>query len=183
MGSPVFSNEVDLKYKLYNSIFLTLRHDGVHGTGILIPVLFNECVSGFEEGKSPVEILDKFFEKHTSCRTEKEKQNFIFRVIQYVERQVVLMDAVEDAAFEMLINPSGPGSFNSFVDRIQREKRLDDLRDILKFFAVRIVLTAHPTQFYPGTVLGIINELIGAISSNDILQIQNLLKQLGKTPF
>jgi phosphoenolpyruvate carboxylase len=183
MDSAAFSNEVDLKYKLYNSIFLTLPHDGVHGTGILIPILNTECVTGFQEGKSPVEILDGFFEKHTSCRTEKEKQDFIFRVIQYVERQVVLMDAVEDAAFEKLTEQSGPGSFHSLVDQVSRENKWEELRSSLQHYGVRIVLTAHPTQFYPGTVLGIINDLIGAVRTNDVQLIQTLLRQLGKTPF
>ncbi|MGV6845298.1 MAG: phosphoenolpyruvate carboxylase, partial [Lutibacter sp.] len=45
------------------------------------------------------------------------------------------------------------------------------------------VLTAHPTQFYPGTVLGIITDLTEAIKKNDLLQINQLLAQLGKTPF
>ena len=33
----------------------------------------------------------------------------------------------------------------------------------LNDFAVRIVLTAHPTQFYTGEVLGIINDLVKGI--------------------
>jgi phosphoenolpyruvate carboxylase len=183
MDPNAFRNEVDLKYKLYNSIFLTLPHDGVHGTGILIPLLSNECVTGFENGKSPLEIMDAFFEKHTSFQKESEKQDFIFRVIQYIERQVVLLDAVEDAAFEDLIDPAGQGSLRSFIDHIARENKWDELQNILKDYAVRIVLTAHPTQFYPGTVLGIINDLIEAIRKNDILLIQTLLIQLGQTPF
>src|SRR5690606_18548325 len=40
-----------------------------------------------------------------------------------------------------------------------------------------------PTQFYPGPVLGIINDLIEAIKKNDIQNIYLLLQQLGKTPF
>ena len=43
MLSEKFQNEVELKYKLYNSIFLTLPLDGIHGTGILIPLLKDEC--------------------------------------------------------------------------------------------------------------------------------------------
>src|SRR5690606_21660382 len=50
-------------------------------------------------------------------------------------------------------------------------------------FSVRLVLTAHPTQFYPGSVLSIINDLISAIKENDIHNIHLLLQQLGKTPF
>ena len=48
---------------------------------------------------------------------------------------------------------------------------------------MRIVLTAHPTQFYPGAVLGIITDLTQAIRENDLLHINELLAQLGKTPF
>ena len=48
---------------------------------------------------------------------------------------------------------------------------------------MRIVLTAHPTQFYPGSVLGIITDLDKAIQEDDLLLIKKLLAQLGKTPF
>jgi phosphoenolpyruvate carboxylase len=51
----------------------------------------------------------------------------------------------------------------------------------LEDFNVRTVLTAHPTQFYPGSVLGIINDLTEAIQNN-LLNIKELLAQLGKTP-
>jgi phosphoenolpyruvate carboxylase len=52
----------------------------------------------------------------------------------------------------------------------------------LEDFNVRTVLTAHPTQFYPGSVLGIINDLTEAIRQNNLLNIKELLAQLGKTP-
>jgi phosphoenolpyruvate carboxylase len=183
MNSVAFKNEVDLKYKLYNSIFLTLPLDEINGTGIMIPILSNECINGLQNEKSPFEILEFFFAKHTSFHSEKEKQDFMFRVIQYIERQVVLLDAVEDAAFEKVTDLDGTGSLRSLIERINRENKLPQLRSILENFAVRLVLTAHPTQFYPGSVLGIINDLIEAIQKNDLLLIQTLLKQLGKTPF
>ena len=183
MNSEAFKNEVDLKYKLYNSIFLTLPLDEINGTGIMIPILNNECLIGLQNGKSPFEIMELFFSKHTSFRSEKEKQDFMFRVIQYIERQVVLLDAVEDAAFEKVTELDGTGSLRSFIERINRENKLPQLQTLLENFAIRLVLTAHPTQFYPGSVLGIINDLIEAIKENDLLLIQTLLKQLGKTPF
>src|SRR5690606_27564081 len=46
-----------------------------------------------------------------------------------------------------------------------------------------LVLTAHPTQFYPGPVLAIMTDLIEALKKNDIHNIHLLLQQLGKTPF
>src|SRR5690606_33513973 len=52
-----------------------------------------------------------------------------------------------------------------------------------KNFSLRLVLTAHPTQFYPGDVLGIITDLTAALKKNDLDNIISLLEQLGKTPF
>src|SRR5690606_153 len=40
-----------------------------------------------------------------------------------------------------------------------------------------------PTQFYPGSVLSIITDLTAALKVNDISTINQLLQQLGKTPF
>ncbi len=183
MRSEKFQNEIDLKYKLYNSIFLTLPLDGIHGTGILIPILNKECSKGLETGKSPVEIFEHFFEKQTSFRTEKEQLDFMFRVIHYIERQVVLLDAVEDAVFDKLNDLDGAGSLKALKSKISRKDKWDEVKRDLEKFAVRIVLTAHPTQFYPSTVLSIINDLIKAIEKSDLLQIKVLLTQLGKTPF
>src|SRR3546814_18961096 len=57
-----------------------------------------------------------------------------------------------------------------------RTKLVDKLND----FSVRLVLTAHPTQFYPGPVLAIMTDLIEALKKNDIHNIHLLLQQLGK---
>ncbi|MEC8248834.1 MAG: phosphoenolpyruvate carboxylase, partial [Bacteroidota bacterium] len=60
---------------------------------------------------------------------------------------------------------------------------IEALKEYLNEFKVRIVLTAHPTQFYPGSVLGIINDLTEAVKESDMERIKDLLAQLGKTPF
>ena len=71
----------------------------------------------------------------------------------------------------------------------QVKKRADtkelkqELISFLEDFNIRTVLTAHPTQFYPGSVLGIITDLTDAIRENDLNKIKELLAQLGKTPF
>ena len=64
-----------------------------------------------------------------------------------------------------------------------QENKKEALQKYLEDFKVRIVLTAHPTQFYPGPVLGIITDLAEAIEKDDLLLINKLLAQLGKTPF
>ena len=71
---------------------------------------------------------------------------------------------------------------NSKETAILRDKK-EELKKHLEDFKVRIVLTAHPTQFYPGSVLGIITDLDKAIQNDDLLLIKKLLAQLGKTPF
>ena len=45
---------------------------------------------------------------------------------------------------------------------------------------VRMVLTAHPTQFYPSNVLGIINDLSQALAADNTSQAHSYLRQLGK---
>jgi phosphoenolpyruvate carboxylase len=183
MKTLAFDNEVDLKFKLYNSIFLTLPLDGIHRTGILLPILRDSCDEGLKDGKTPVEILDTFFQKHTSFTTEKERQDFMFRILQYVERQIVLVDSLEDAAFSKVNDLDGKGSLRALTERLERKNKIQDLKKALSNFGVKIVLTAHPTQFYPGSVLGIITDLDLAIQNNGLTQIQILLQQLGKTPF
>src|SRR5690606_15368548 len=60
---------------------------------------------------------------------------------------------------------------------------IDELRKKLDDFSIRIVLTAHPTQFYPGHVLAIINDLEEAIGEGNLEHINLLLRQLGKPAF
>ncbi|SHM98674.1 phosphoenolpyruvate carboxylase [Polaribacter sp. KT 15] len=178
-----FNENVLSKYQIYNSIFMTLPFDTINNTGVLLP-LFNElCKKGFQEGKNPTEIVDAFFSKYQENPSEKEKTDLLFRFIQYIERQVVLFDAIEDAAFPVVNNMDGVGTLrNSKETAILGEKK-EALKAYLEEFKVRVVLTAHPTQFYPGSVLGIITDLDKAIQNDDLLLIKKLLAQLGKTPF
>src|SRR3546814_17569031 len=77
----------------------------------------------------------------------------------------------------------GIGSLRYLFTETQQKKRVDQLKNKMEDFKVRLVLTAHPTQFYPGAVLGIITDLAHAIKENDLTSINLLLQQLGKTPF
>ncbi len=51
----------------------------------------------------------------------------------------------------------------------------------LSTFSVRMVFTAHPTQFYPPEVLGIISGLKTMVDNNDIPGLDIILQQLGMT--
>src|SRR5690606_15585863 len=59
----------------------------------------------------------------------------------------------------------------------------DRLAHLLENFGVRVVLTAHPTQFYPGQVLAIISDLTEAIAEGHPPAARDMLQQLGNTPF
>jgi phosphoenolpyruvate carboxylase len=107
----------------------------------------------------------------------------LFKFIQYIERQVVLFDAVEDAAFPVMHNMDGKGTLRNAKEEAFSQNKKEALQRYLEAFKVRIVLTAHPTQFYPGAVLGIITDLTEAIEKNDLVNIKKLLAQLGVTPF
>ncbi len=178
-----FKQNVLAKYQIYNSIFMTLPFDTITKTGALLPLFHETCKKGFEQGDNPTTIVDAFFKKYQARRTHESQVNLLFRFIQYIERQVVLFDAIEDASFPIVNNMDGIGTLRSLKESATTEHKLTQLQSYLREFKVRIVLTAHPTQFYPGAVLGIITDLTEAIKKNDLLTINDLLAQLGKTPF
>ncbi|ULC59529.1 phosphoenolpyruvate carboxylase [Flaviramulus sp. BrNp1-15] len=178
-----FKQNVMSKYQIYNSIFMTLPFDAVTKTGVLLPLFHETCEKGFAKGDDPTTIVDTFFKKYQARRSKESQINLLFRFIQYIERQVVLFDAIEDAAFPIVNNMDGVGTLRNLKGTAVSENKLEDLKNYLDEFKVRIVLTAHPTQFYPGSVLGIITDLTEAIKENNLSEINNLFGQLGKTPF
>ena len=178
-----FNENVLSKYQIYNSIFMTLPFDAVTKTGVLLPLFHEVCKNGYADKKNPKEIVAEFFKTYQQNPSEKDKINLLFKFIQYIERQVVLFDAIEDAAFPVVHNMDGVGTLRNSKETAALENKKEALKAHLENFKVRVVLTAHPTQFYPGTVLGIITDLTEAIQNNDLLLINQLLAQLGKTPF
>ncbi|MBU1820023.1 MAG: phosphoenolpyruvate carboxylase, partial [Bacteroidetes bacterium] len=181
--SHIFQDAVVTKYNIFNSLFLSLPYRGVFQTGSLLPLLTQKCEEGFEEGKSPRQIIEHFFNEYLEEATPKQRMDLLFAFIQYIERQVVLFDSVEDAAFDLTHEMDGKGSVRFLADRLDTESVRKKLLDKLQDFSVRIVLTAHPTQFYPGKVLGIINDLEESIRKNDFASVNQLILQLGKTAF
>lgn len=178
-----FKELVELKYQIFNSLFLTLKFDSIESTGTLLPLLQKHCNTSFQKYSTPKEIIDIFIEKYRPNYTENDKISFLYNVIQYVERQVVLLDAIEEAAFNKIHDLNNQDSWHQVLKKAKRLNKEEELSKFLSEFGVRIVLTAHPTQFYPDRVLNIIKDLRKAINNNDIAQIKDLLTQLGKTPF
>jgi phosphoenolpyruvate carboxylase len=179
-----FNHEVVTRFELYNSLFQTLPFYQVKDTGILLPFFSSHCEKETAAHQSPTEIIESFFKKYVPGIDNREQINRMFRFIQYIERQVVLFDAIEDSLFNKIGRTDDSGSLQSLLQMAgQSDTIRNSVSDELKKFSLRLVLTAHPTQFYPGTVLGIINDLIEALKVNDLNNIDVLLQQLGKTPF
>jgi phosphoenolpyruvate carboxylase len=178
-----FRKNVSDKYIIYNSLFAALPYSGIANVGALLPILLQTCEEGFSKDKSPIEIINYFFKQHTYVATEKEKLDHLFKYVQYMERQVVLFDAIEDAAFSSINEVDGIGSLKALIRDAEFLDNTDALKKKLEKFKVRVVLTAHPTQFYPANVLGIIHDMGEAIGKNDFNTINQYIQQLGLTPF
>ncbi len=179
----IFEDNILLKYNLYNSIFTTLPFEKIEHVGTLLPLFGSHCSKGFEKKQSPKQIVQSFFENYLPDIKEEKQFDILFRFIQYVEREIVLFDAIEESAFPLLLSKKSNNFIKYIGEKASQEKKTDELKQFIENFRIRIVLTAHPTQFYPGKVLGIITDLSEAIKNNNFILIKNLLLQLGKTPF
>lgn len=181
--SKIFEELIALNYQLYNGLFLTLPLDAVEQTGLLLPLLEADCEQGLQDGKDPETIIRDFFQAQKPRFSSAEQADFLFKIIQYVERQVVLVDALEDAAYSRLHQIDKFNVLRQISERVRADNLQQRFSDVLKKFGIRVILTAHPTQFYPGQVLAIINDLARAISRNETSSVRALLQQLGNTPF
>lgn len=178
-----FNENVLSRYQIYNSIFITLPFDEISNTGVLLPLFSELCENGYEENHNPSQIVERFFKKYYDKPSEKDRVDLLFRFIQYIERQVVLFDAIEDATFPVVNNMDGIGTLRNMREEAEAKNKVAELKACLEEFKIRPVLTAHPTQFYPSSILVIITDLAEAIRKNDLNLIKKLLAQLGKTPF
>ena len=178
-----FQESVLSRFHVYNSIFATLPYESISDTGNLLPIFTEHCKLGYSKKLDPKKIVQDFFSKYCDGYSKDEEISLIFRFIQYIERQVVLFDAIEDASFTQVNNMGGVGTLRNLKELVESSNKKKELKKYLRSFKIKPVLTAHPTQFYPGSVLGIITDLANSIEKNDLTEIKNLLSQLGKTPF
>ncbi len=93
LSAANYETHVGLKFQLYNSLFLTLPLDGIKNTVIFMTVLNEYCLTRLADGQRPRDIIKQCFEEVKDSDDEKEQLNLLFKVLQYIERQVMLVDA------------------------------------------------------------------------------------------
>lgn len=185
MQNSIISKEyeklVKNRFNVYNSLFLNLPFKNIDNTGILLPLLSSTTKQLLDEGKEPLQALEYFFQTHTKIVSEEDKIDFMFQVIQYVERQVVLFDSIEDAAFSELQKFDDNLTLKEHLIQLSKSKKDEFVFKKVSDFSTRLVFTAHPTQFYTPSVLNIIAKLKNFINDNNINKIDITLKQLALT--
>jgi phosphoenolpyruvate carboxylase len=122
-GLQQFKSQVGLKFQLYNSLFTSLPFHRIERTGIMLSLLLTNTEDGYKKKQSPVEIIEDFFSRHTSYSKEKEQIDLLFRFVQYTERQIVLFDALEDAAFRDVHDIQGTGSLKQLFNEVQTNEK------------------------------------------------------------
>ncbi len=168
------------KFQVYNSLFLSLYYQNSNHIGHLIPLLGQFAKNQLENEIDPVDILDNFYASNKAV-IGVDKIGFMFKVIQYVERQVVLFDSIEDAISPYDLEDQDVFRVKDMFGALNNDEARKGLLQKLNDFSVRVVLTAHPTQFYRPPVLDIIAKLRSQIAENNIEAIDSLLHQLGLT--
>ena len=181
--SEQYQEQVITKFTLYNSLFSSLPYQDMEQISTYLRLFRQECERGFRNRKSPRQIVDRFLAKRLEEKNEDDRTGMLFKFIQFIERQVVLFDALEDAAYDQTHDLDGSGTLAHLFSASLSSESLNVLLKALSDFQLRLVLTAHPTQFYTGKVLGIITDLEQAFRANALQEINELLIQLSRTPF
>lgn len=174
-----YKSKVELKYKMLNGLFLSTPLDKKNNANFKLATFANICKSELKNGKDPIEIIENIYPE----MSEEEKLETFIKFIRYIERQIVLVDALEEAAYAKTHDLNGEYSITRLARRVERHNKQNSLNKSLKEYKTRLVLTAHPTQFYAKLVLPIIHDLKKAIIDNDINKIQDIFLQMGKTKF
>ena len=141
-----FKKKVLSRYDVYNNVFLTLPFESINDTGKLLPVFSDHCLNGYNNKLSPFDIVSSFFEKYCKNFDEDEKNTVLFRFIQYIERQVVLFDAIEDASFRDIHNMYGIGTLRNLKEISEKANSSDELNTILSKLGLKTTTEEKKTK-------------------------------------
>lgn len=167
-----FEHLVLNRFDEYAKLALDLPYPDVPNAGKLLPEFKNLCLNEIKKGTPPDKIIKIFFNTSLKNMSDKQKTKTLFLFIQFIERQIVLFDALEEAAFSTTHDITGDGSFYSLPKKTY-----------IKNFNTHLVLTAHPTQFYSPQVLSILQDITTAIAQENVELLKDLTLQMANTPF
>src|ERR1700743_2068183 len=135
----VFNAEVVTRFELYNRLFQTLPFYQVKEIGILLPFFSSHCEKGAVKQQSPTSIIESFFKKYVPDIDHREQINRLFRFIQYIERQVVLFDAIEASSFSKLGRTDDIGTLQSLLQQAAlSDEARQNISDKLHDFSLRL---------------------------------------------
>ena len=182
----LFAKKIELRHNLYKSFLTNLPFEGIKEIALIFSLFKNRVEKSFIKNftdENSLDLIQSFF-KNQKIPKSKIK-DYLFKFIQILEREITLFDAIEDAMFQEINETSreNQGALSYFLNKVDKDWKLTDLYRHLKNYKIRIVLTAHPTQFYPVYILNIIEELSLQISNKNIENINSTLKQLAYSSF
>jgi len=134
---------VEKRFQIYNALFLNMSYEGANDFAHLIPILGDIAKHKLEGGMDPIELLDGFYEEYKDI-IKISKVDFMFKVIHYVERQIVLFDSIEDSISPYDLEDQENIDIEGMLARCETEDEEAQLQALLNEFSVRIVFTAHP---------------------------------------
>lgn len=111
-----FNEKILSRFQIYNSLFLTLPFKAIKQTSLFLPLFSEHCRKQFESNANPGDIVNSFFKIYAPDLDQDQQQNLLFNFIQYIERQVVLFDAIEDAGFSYVNNMHGRGTLRNMKE-------------------------------------------------------------------
>ena len=176
-----FNDWVKFKYQLYSGLLFSLElEDGEKVSHVFVNFV-DYIKEKIDNAENPLNIVEEYFKSDRLILSQEQLFHRLFRYMQYVERQIAIFDAIEEASTVKMNEQET--SLNHVLHFISQSNQVKELMQYLQVYRTRIVLTAHPTQFYPGHVLGIINDLSKAIKNDDLNEIKNLCIQISRTSF
>ena len=104
-----------------------------------MPLFADHCRKQYENNINPNEIVISFLKNMPRIRYN-SKTRLDFSFIQYIERQVVLFDAIEDAGFSYVNNMHGRGTLRNMKEEAENKQLKKALTEYVNRFKVRIVL-------------------------------------------
>ena len=114
-----YKSEVELKYKMLNGLFLSTPLDKEHNANSRLATFSNICKNELTKGKDPIEIINNLYPEIS----EEEKLKIFIKFIRCIERQTVLIDALEEAAYSKTHDLNGEYSITRLTRRVERNNK------------------------------------------------------------